>query len=105
MICSFNEIKNKEVIDIDKGEKLGFVDDIEVDTVTSSVRTLTIYGRKSVFSLYPKEPDIIIKCSEIKLIGTDTILVSFSKESHKKNDDDTGKTVESKRIVYKNLFS
>lgn len=102
MICSLNEIKKKEVIDVDTGEKLGFIDDIEVDTVTSSVRTLTIYGRKSIFSLYPKEPDIIIKCNEIKLIGTDTILVSFPKNSHKSNDEDN---VKSKKIVYKNLFS
>ncbi len=83
MICSFNEIKNKEVIDIDNGEKLGFVDDIEIDTETSKVMSLVIYGRSGLFRLWSKESDIIIKCSEIKVIGRETILISMRKSDNK----------------------
>ena len=36
MIYCFGELKSKEIIDIDTGEKLGFVDDLEFDSDTKT---------------------------------------------------------------------
>ncbi|MDO5559466.1 MAG: YlmC/YmxH family sporulation protein [Oscillospiraceae bacterium] len=83
MICSFSELRKKEVIDINTGDKLGYVDDIELDTDSSKVLALIIYGRSGLFWLWSKEPDIVIQCSEIKVIGRDTILVSPANISEK----------------------
>jgi len=79
MKCSLSELKNKEVIDVKTGEKLGFVDDIEISTETSTVESLIIYGRPRMMGVLGREDDIIIRCRDIQLIGDDTILVKNSK--------------------------
>ena len=45
MTCTLAEIKNKEIINIKNGARLGFVDDIEFDTEDSKVRSFIVYGR------------------------------------------------------------
>ncbi len=79
MKCSLSELKNKEVIDVKTGEKLGFVDDIEISTESSTVESLIIYGRPRMMGVLGREDDVIIRCRDIQLIGDDTILVKNSK--------------------------
>lgn len=81
MLCTLSAIRNKEVIDMKSGLRLGFVDDIEIDTNTESVVSLIIFGRSRAFGIMGKEDDIVIKCPDIELIGEDTILVRLEKES------------------------
>ena len=52
MICSLMDLRNKEVVNISNGEKLGFVDDIEIDTETSTVIALIVYGRERLWGLF-----------------------------------------------------
>lgn len=77
MVCSLSELKNKEVVNVRNGIKIGYVDDIEIDTATSSVVSLVVYGRPKCMGILGREEDIIIKCDNIELIGEDTILVKF----------------------------
>ena len=75
MSISTEELKEKEVINILSGEKLGYPDDFEIDTETGKVIALVILGRNRFFGLFGREDNIVIPFSEIKLIGHDTILV------------------------------
>lgn len=75
MLCQFEELKNKEVINISSGLKIGFVDDIEIDTTNSNIVNMIVYGRPRFFGLFGREDDILINFNDIKLIGEDTILV------------------------------
>lgn len=77
MSCRLVELKNKEVINSCDGSRLGFVDDLEVDTQTAKVVTLIVYGRPRWFGLFGRTCDCIIPWSNIVLIGEDTILVDF----------------------------
>lgn len=79
MRCTLSEIKNKEIIDTKTGSKLGFADDIEFETDKMTVKTVIIYGRSSLFGLFGKEDDIHINADDIKLIGTDTVLIEGEK--------------------------
>lgn len=63
------------------GMRLGFVDDIEIDTETENVVSLIIFGRSRAFGIMGRDDDIVIKCSDIALVGEDTILVQQEKES------------------------
>ncbi|MCD8095692.1 MAG: YlmC/YmxH family sporulation protein [Ruminococcus sp.] len=81
MLCTLTALRNKEVIDMKTGLRLGYVDDVEIDTETESVTSLIIFGRSRAFGIMGRDDDIVIKCSEITLIGEDTILVSQAKES------------------------
>lgn len=75
MICSLTELRDKEIIDITNGVKLGFVDDIEIDTEKAAVIALIVYGRPRFFGLFGRDEDMIVHCSEIEIIGEDTILI------------------------------
>jgi len=77
MICSFSELRNKEVVNLKTGLKLGYVDDIEIDTSTGNVISLVVFGRPRALGIMGRDDDIIIKCKDIELIGQDTILVRF----------------------------
>lgn len=76
MSISTEELKEKEVVNILSGEKLGYADDFEIDTETGKVIALVILGRNRFFGLFGREDNIVIPFSEIQLIGNDTILVS-----------------------------
>ena len=81
MICSFSCLTNKEVVNLNTGLKIGYVDDIEIDTLSGSVVSLVVYGKMRAFGIMGRDEDIIIKCKDIELIGEDTILVRFDNDA------------------------
>ncbi|MBR6102548.1 MAG: YlmC/YmxH family sporulation protein [Ruminococcus sp.] len=81
MICSFSSLRDKEVVNVKTGEKIGFVDDLELDSTTGRVVSLVIYGRSRAFGLMGRDEDIVVRCSDIDLIGEDTVLVRFEKDT------------------------
>lgn len=81
MICSLSELKQKEIIDITDGTKIGFVDDVEMNLETSSVISLVVYGRPRFFGIFGRDDDMIIRCEEISVVGKDTILIKPQKPS------------------------
>lgn len=78
MKCTLAEMRNKEIINIKDGSRLGYVDDVEFDTETSSIKSFIVYGRTRLFGLLGREDDLIITCGDIEIIGVDTVLVSVS---------------------------
>ncbi|MDR1629003.1 MAG: YlmC/YmxH family sporulation protein [Oscillospiraceae bacterium] len=76
MLCSIQELCEKDVINTKTGCRLGPVCDVEVDTETGKLISLIIFGRQKLISLGPREEDIKIKWEDITVIGNDTILVS-----------------------------
>ncbi|MGN0632762.1 MAG: YlmC/YmxH family sporulation protein [Oscillospiraceae bacterium] len=81
MQCTLTALRSKEVIDMRTGQRIGYVDDIEIDTESEKVVALIIFGRQRAFGIMGRDEDIVIKCSDIALIGEDTILVKIEKES------------------------
>ncbi len=81
MICSFSGLRNKEVVDLRTGMKIGFVDDAELDTVSGKIVSLIIYGRPRAFGLMGRDDDFVIRCSDIELIGEDIILVDVEQKT------------------------
>lgn len=77
MICSFGGLKNKEVVDMKTGLKIGYADDVEFDTASGEIVSIIVYGKLRAFGIMGRDEDIVIKCSDIQLIGEDTILVNF----------------------------
>lgn len=75
MVCRITDLHNKEVINLCDGCRLGCVDDVEVDTATSCVKALVIFGRLKLFGLLGREEDVVICWDEIEVIGDDTILI------------------------------
>lgn len=78
MNCNLTDLKHKEVISCCDGTRIGFVDDVIVDTQTAKVISLVIFGRGSFFGLFGRCEDYIIPWEKIDLIGQDTIILSCS---------------------------
>ncbi|HRR76824.1 MAG TPA: YlmC/YmxH family sporulation protein [Ruminococcus sp.] len=78
MKCGLGDLRRKEVIDIQTGERLGYIDDAVIDLDSSKIESLTIYGRQRLFGIFGREEDIFIPCSDICVIGSEVILVKLS---------------------------
>lgn len=78
MICNLEDLRRKEVIDITNGERLGYIDDAEMNLETSSVEALMIYGRQRFFGIFGHEDNIVSPCSDIRVVGSEVILVKLS---------------------------
>lgn len=81
MICSFSSLRNKEIVNLKTGLKIGYADDIELDTASSNIVSIVVYGKARAFGIMGRDDDIVIKCSNIRLIGEDTILVDFEEDA------------------------
>lgn len=84
MVCRIVELRHKEVINSSNGCRLGFVDDIEVDTLTSQVKAIIVFGRPRCFGILGRNEDITIPWCDIRLIGEDTILVDTNMKYQQK---------------------
>ena len=84
MRCRIVDLRHKEVISADNGTRLGFVDDVEIDTCCAKLVSIVIYGRFRFLGIFGKRNDITIGWDSIKLIGEDTILVDYACPPRKK---------------------
>lgn len=74
MEVSLSELKEKEIINVIDGKKLGRVIDILFETSNGSVKGIVVPGEKKLFR---KGDDIFIPLDKLKKIGDDVILVSL----------------------------
>lgn len=79
MVCKFSELKNKEIVNVSTGAKLGNVADLEIDTQNCVITSLIVAEKpkKGFGGLMQKSNESVIPFANIKLIGDDTILVEF----------------------------
>ena len=76
MLCRIDELRNKQVVCVKDGCVLGFISDIEIDTLSGTLTSIIIFGRLRFFGLLGREEDIIIPWDDIKVIGAETVLVN-----------------------------
>ena len=68
--------KQKEVINLLDGRRLGYVQDVEADFSTGEITAIVVPGTSKMFSMGNKG-DISIPWNKIKKIGDDIILVEI----------------------------
>ena len=66
MICSVNELKTKEVINVSDGARLGYVSDVEFDLATGQIISVILPGAYKMMGFLGREEDIIIKWNNLK---------------------------------------
>lgn len=77
MNCRMGDLRNKEVINMKDGGRVGFISDVELDTRTAALTAIVVYGKLRCFGLLGREPDAVIPWKNIGLIGEDTVLVDY----------------------------
>ena len=68
--------KQKEVINITDGRRLGYVQDVEANFDTGAITAIIVPGTSKMFS-FGSKGDIVIPWEKIRRIGDDTILVEI----------------------------
>ncbi len=68
--------KQKEVINLIDGKRLGFVQDVEADFESGKITAIIVPGNSKIFNIGTKG-DMVIPWEKIKRIGDDIILVEI----------------------------
>ena len=78
MEISFNDLRNKEIINLMDGSKMGHVVDIVFSGESCKVLGVFIPGEKRFFK---KSSEVFIPIEKIRRIGDDVILIRFDTSS------------------------
>ena len=80
---SASELRRHEVVDADSAEKLGFVEDVEIDFETGVIQSIIVPKRDSIFSFIRKRHEYVIPWKDITAVGRDIILVKTNEYREK----------------------
>ncbi len=72
-----SDLREKEVINVHNGERLGYVYDFEMDIDKGMLTAIIMPGGGKVMGLFSKPNDIEIEWRRIIKIGIDIILVNL----------------------------
>ena len=79
MTCRLDSLRDKEVINVKDGGRIGFVSDAEVDTQEAKLTAVVVYG---------------IPWKDIVLIGEDTVLVQYEAPAQAQRQSALGRLLE-----------
>ncbi len=80
MRCRVADLRNKEVVNIASGCRLGFVDDVAADTESGQILALIVPGPWRLFGLLGRGEDYVLPWPCVQRIGDDIILVDVPGE-------------------------
>lgn len=87
-ILNLSRLRCKEVISVTDGERIGFVEDIEINTDTGSVESIIVPSHRRFFFFFNRTV-YTVPWSSIRRVGNDTVLVDW-KMPYRKEDDSFG---------------
>ena len=76
MGCCINDLRDKDVINICDGRRLGCVDDVEVDVNSGRLVSIIVPCDGRIFG-FGRSKSLVILWDSIEKIGDDTILVKI----------------------------
>ena len=71
------DFKHKEVVNINDGKRLGYVQDVCADLESGMITAIIVPGGNKVINIFSQANDITIPWNRIKCIGEDLILVDI----------------------------
>ena len=72
------DFRHKEVININDGKRLGYVQDVCADLETGIITSIIVPGASNkLLNIFSQANDIVIPWKNIKCIGEDLILVEI----------------------------
>ena len=77
--CSTVDLREREVINLCDGARLGYVCDFEIDCCDGKIISLIVPGERGLLG-GRKTPDIVIPWCKIECFGEDTVLVRLTPE-------------------------
>ncbi len=71
------DFRQKEVINLADGARLGYVFDAEIDKENGTIKALIIPGQGKVLGLFGKDNEYVIPWEKIQKIGDDIVLINM----------------------------
>ena len=81
MAIKLTQLQCKEVICVDTGQRLGFIEDIQIEVPEGRVVALTVPGPGKLMGLGASRHEYCIPWSCIRKIGPDIVLVDVEPEN------------------------
>ena len=78
--CCITDLRNKEVINVCDGRRLGFVADVEVQMPEGVIRAIVVPGPCRFLGVLGRKDDFVIPWKCIRKIGPDIVLVDIKPE-------------------------
>ena len=72
------DLRQKEVINISDGKRLGYIDDVEIDEENGVLKSAIIPNEGKLLGLFGKPSNYIIPWGCISRLGEDIILVNYN---------------------------
>jgi len=82
-----SEFRQKEVINMSDGKRLGFISDVEVDLESGRIESLVLPGSGRLFGLIGRDNEFIIPWEKVKKVGEDIVLVDMDERFIRKYFD------------------
>ncbi|MBT9172328.1 MAG: hypothetical protein DDT21_00709 [Syntrophomonadaceae bacterium] len=76
-MLKISELRNREVINIVDGRKLGTICDLDIDLENGRIAAIVVPGGGRLYTLFGGGRDFVISWENIVRIGVDTILVEI----------------------------
>ncbi len=73
----YADLRNKEIINVVDGKRLGYVCDVDFDLSCGTVSALIVPHKISFLGLFGKKDEYVIPWENIKKIGDDIIIVEI----------------------------
>lgn len=70
-----SELRMKDVIEAEDGRRLGYINDMEIDTAQGKIAALVIPGSRSWRGLFGRADEVILPWERIVKLGVDVIIV------------------------------
>ena len=71
------DFKHKEVVNVNTGKRMGYVQDVCADLNTGSITSIIVPGESKFASMFSNKNDVVIPWEKIRCIGDDIILVDI----------------------------
>lgn len=82
-----SDLKQKEVINISDGRRIGFVFDVEINLEDGRIEALIVPGGGKLFGILGKDSEFVIPWERVRKIGEDIILVEMDERFMRKYFD------------------
>lgn len=79
-MTNFLCLKQKEVICVKDGNRLGFICDLEIDIKCGEIKKIIVPEKNKCFGIFGKEREYRIPWCNIKTIGEDLIIIDCNCE-------------------------
>ncbi len=83
-MCRASDIRQKEIINITDGRRLGFVGDVEINFEEGKIESIIVPTGGRWFGLIGRDSEIVIPWDRVRRIGEDIILVEVDERFMRK---------------------